>query len=869
MLAGSYPPANNCIIYVGVGVLRYVALLLSFVFLTIVSSPAFPYALDVPVAEVEETDTPNWVERQSYDVSLLDGLPTGGAAYHLVSHQTKQDAKALERYSRYVIQPNNIDEVEEIAQVSIRFDPTYQKLHFHHLTVTRGDAVQDRLNLSQVRVIHVEDDADELIFNGDVNASIILNDIRPSDIVDYAYTVSGKNPVFYGHINDRRRLAYGVPVGTFFSRLLVPENSPIDVKLHANAWEPDEGRVGAYKSLSWKQAPLSAVSVEDDNIPGWQYTRPLAEVTDLASWQALGALYTPFYSVPEKFSPELHGEIDRIRNQYPHLDQQVRAAIDFVQSQVRYLGIENGVGGYAPRDPSLVYARRFGDCKDKTLLLIAMLRSLGVDAKPLLVDTEERDQFQVNVPSAYAFNHVIVSFEFIGDTYWIDATSSGQFGALSTLQQANYGAGLIVDGAESFVQTKSMLPAEFTADATTMVDLETVPGQASIEIKTIYWGDRADSFLSWFERDGAEAVQTSYLDYYADSLAGLKVSKPLSVSKDYEAAKITVTEHYLVTNAWHHDPDDPGTFYVRADEVGFVLPDIQEGKRTFAYDIGTEKRVRHTLKVKNDYGSEDLTARSFDNKLFKFDVAMALYNGEITQTFIFEQKVSFVGSDDISMARKAVAQISDSIGIYDQSGGDNTNFEAIGAALSLVIFILFAWVFYRAGKRDVAWRNELDMYPVTLTKFLVMTMLTGGLYLVFWTYKNWLWFKTCRNQDIWVVMRTVFSGLTNFSLFPRISEIIKEQADLARYSPVAATIILFANIFTSIVDRMWSEAYWFVPINIALNFFMALMCVPFVKAIAATNADRSELVAKNSTYTWHSFMGVLFAVLIWAANFYE
>ena len=49
---------------------------------------------------------------------------------------------------------------------------------------------------------------------------------------------------------------------------------------------------------------------------------------------------------------------------------------------MRYLGFELGTGAYAARPPDEVYARRFGDCKDKSLLLATMLRELGVEVVP-------------------------------------------------------------------------------------------------------------------------------------------------------------------------------------------------------------------------------------------------------------------------------------------------------------------------------------------------------------------------------------------------------------------------------------------------------------------------------------------------------
>ena len=60
-------------------------------------------------------------------------------------------------------------------------------------------------------------------------------------------------------------------------------------------------------------------------------------------------------------------------------------ALALVQEKVRYLLIEMNGGGYRPTNADVTWSRRYGDCKAKTVLLIALLRELGVAARPVLV----------------------------------------------------------------------------------------------------------------------------------------------------------------------------------------------------------------------------------------------------------------------------------------------------------------------------------------------------------------------------------------------------------------------------------------------------------------------------------------------------
>jgi hypothetical protein len=142
------------------------------------------------------------------------------------------------------------------------------------------------------------------------------------------------------------------------------------------------------------------------------------------SWGEMGRWYgeltkdilSPSTAVQEKAKQLTAGIADR--------GEQMRAIARFVQREIRYVAIEIGIGGYRPHDPAEVLRLRHGDCKDKAALLIAMLRSIGVDARFVLVNTN-RGTVVREVPSA-TFNHAIVALPAIakGTTATIRAGES-------------------------------------------------------------------------------------------------------------------------------------------------------------------------------------------------------------------------------------------------------------------------------------------------------------------------------------------------------------------------------------------------------------------------------------------------------------
>jgi tetratricopeptide (TPR) repeat protein len=105
-----------------------------------------------------------------------------------------------------------------------------------------------------------------------------------------------------------------------------------------------------------------------------------------------------------------------------------------------------GAGGLTPADATTTWSRRYGDCKGKTALLLALLHGLGIKAEAVVVNTASGDGFDAGLPMISLFNHVLVRAEIGGRTYWLDGTRNGDT-ALTRLVTPDYGWGLPIRSA--------------------------------------------------------------------------------------------------------------------------------------------------------------------------------------------------------------------------------------------------------------------------------------------------------------------------------------------------------------------------------------------------------------------------------------
>ena len=92
--------------------------------------------------------------------------------------------------------------VEEGARISITFDPSYETVTMHRLIVHRDGKAVDRLARQEIKVIQREERLDWHLYDGRLSAEVILEDIRVGDVLEYAYSIHGSNPIFGGRYLD-------------------------------------------------------------------------------------------------------------------------------------------------------------------------------------------------------------------------------------------------------------------------------------------------------------------------------------------------------------------------------------------------------------------------------------------------------------------------------------------------------------------------------------------------------------------------------------------------------------------------------------------------------------------------------------------
>ena len=362
-----------------------------------------------------------------------------GVSYLLVDRQIRvREVDAPQWFNHYADHVTSELGLTPASKITVSFDPSYQRLTINQLIIRRGGKIIDKLPAVKISVIQREKDLEQQIYDGTLTANINVDDVRVGDIVESAYTLEGENPIFSKRFSAVLYAQGTAPVREFSMRLLWQKREqPKRIRLFNSKVKPTVKQVADGVEYVYRQSPVAPVVINSES-PGWYDPLSRMEFSNFSNWGEVVNWALPIYEPLLSSNPTIRTLADDIRSAHTNKEEQVVAALQLVQGKIRYLGMEMGIGSHQPSAPHDTWTRRYGDCKDKSVLFVSILRELQIDAHPALVNTDLRYRVADRLPSPKNFNHVITRVALGDEIYWLDPTRPVQFGDLKTLYQPRH-----------------------------------------------------------------------------------------------------------------------------------------------------------------------------------------------------------------------------------------------------------------------------------------------------------------------------------------------------------------------------------------------------------------------------------------------
>ena len=344
----------------------------------------------------------------------------------------------------------------------------------------------------------------------------------------------------------------------------------------------------------WRYGETPPLTLED-GMPHINNVVPRLRYSSIKDWHSVYNWYKDLAKGRYTTDADIEAKVEQLTSHLTTIDAKIQTIYHFVATNIRYVGIELGQSAYQPSPAAEVFQMQYGDCKDKTTLLIAMLDLIGIKAYPVLVSVAPHERVDTALPSLSQFNHLIAAVP-IGDTYtWLDPTSSTcRYGDLPYNIQGRTGF-LIADAGGQFVKIPILPPETNRFVSKTELTLNKKGGaQGTLYIQT---NGQYDINARWaYQQVQPTLLKNTLATELSQQFPGIQIAwHDISDLNDLNVP-LTINLGFRVENYVTQVGNDR-LLPLPIDEFADYAETFANENRTYSLDMGYPMQIEKTIRI--------------------------------------------------------------------------------------------------------------------------------------------------------------------------------------------------------------------------------------------------------------------------------
>lgn len=459
------------------------------------------------------TRSPSWVK--SHPIPKTPPIPSKEIDFLLEDCQINMDNETSFEHHAYRI--NDADGLRSHSKVAIHYNPTYQKLHLHTAQVIRKGSVIDKLDPKHLQLNkNHENHHDKTIY-----ATLPLDDIREGDIIEYAYSLQGLDPVYKNHLSRIFALEHAQPLQKQVLRIISTGPRNFLYRCHQKEVPVKISTMNQAMEWEWAQDNIPAYKNEPDQ-PHWAIPYPILEISDYANWKDIVDAKLIAYQLQNIRSMPLEWKnlAAQWKKDIPQREMQALAALRYVQN---------------------------GNHPHKVQALRSLLTLCDIESEPVLVSTKKGKYLKEFYPTPKLLNHAIVKINIGDQIFWADPTSTHLGGGLTTYTTDHFMYGLpLRKGQTKLISIPG--PAETKVHCLVTLRLGSKGDKdALMEIKTDFYDIQADRFRKFYKSHSTDEIAHHCNGLLARLYEGSPTG-PVVIQDDRDANHVRLIENYKIFN---------------------------------------------------------------------------------------------------------------------------------------------------------------------------------------------------------------------------------------------------------------------------------------------------------------------------------
>ena len=368
--------------------------------------PSWVKLSTIPVPDPKKADAP-------YQVLLLEG-------------QTRFAKEGEHTYFEMVIRPQTVAGLQGFSTIVLPWNVARADLTVHAIEAIRDGKSIDLIKDAPFTILRRESRLEQAQFDGVRSVVLPVKGVEIGDTIRISATYRDIPSNLTARPDDLSKWGTPFPVGWMDRRVIVPPEMAVKWRVGGRAPKPT-----ITTTKDGTEYRFTASAIEPIEFAKNMRARDQADEVQFSGyqdWSEVAGDHLALYNAARRTAANssLMMEADKIAASTNDPHKRMMAALRLAQERVRYIAMLLGEGAYRPTPADEAWEARYGDCKAKSALLLALLDRLGVKADAMYVNAQSGDAIADRLPSLETFDHVIVK-AVIGDkAYYLDPTDYGQ-----------------------------------------------------------------------------------------------------------------------------------------------------------------------------------------------------------------------------------------------------------------------------------------------------------------------------------------------------------------------------------------------------------------------------------------------------------
>lgn len=353
--------------------------------------------------------------------------PLAGAVVILSDEQIKLTTdNTVVSTEHFIVKILNERGKKDFSEVVIGYDSTYESVEVEYAKTIKPSG--------EVIIVGEKDIRDvsrylNFPLYSNARARIIsMPEIAEGAVIEYKVRVTQNQLINKKDFNVAYTLEENEPIISAKFSVTVPGNRALKIKVLNPEYNlknfnlsPNIKEDGDRKTYAWEFKDIPQIEIEPSMPPRSEIT-PVILISTFNSWDEIYNWWWDLAKDRIIADESILSKVKELIEGKKEIKEKIQAIYNYCAQEIRYVGIEYGQAGYQPHKASEIFKNKYGDCKDKAILFITMLKSAGIEGWPVLIGTRGVPAMNEDFP-AVLFNHCIAAVSVDEKIIFLDITA--------------------------------------------------------------------------------------------------------------------------------------------------------------------------------------------------------------------------------------------------------------------------------------------------------------------------------------------------------------------------------------------------------------------------------------------------------------